>query len=91
MTSLLQINDKFITVRNKCSQIPLLTTMHFPTSVQRLRVFSLSWSSRFFMRAAAPKTGTRNSSCVYKTWLFRTHKKKTLTELGQDIQPALTR
>jgi hypothetical protein len=60
----------FLTAHNKCSKIPPSTLVHFATPVRRSRVVSLSWSSRFFMLAAASKMRANNSfrvstfSCV---------------------------
>jgi len=37
-----RLHDRFVTVHSKCSKIPPLTTMHFATPMQRLRVVRLS-------------------------------------------------
>ena len=49
------LNNKSVAVRNKCSKISPSTSVHFATGVWRSRVVRLSWSSRLFMQAAAPK------------------------------------
>jgi hypothetical protein len=54
------LNDKFVTVHNKCSNIPPSTSVHFATYVRRSRVVRLSWSSGLFMLAAASKMQARN-------------------------------
>ena len=72
---------KFVTVHNKCPNIPLSTSMQFGTRVRRSRVVRLSRSSRFYMRAAASKMRAQNSSRVsifFLTWLFiQPHKQKS--------------
>jgi hypothetical protein len=93
------LNDKFVTVHNKCSKIPPSTSKHFVTRVRRSRVVRLSWSSRFFMWAAASKMQANNLSRVSTFFLnFALHptpppppKKKNLTELGLEIRTALSR
>ena len=45
MTNLLHRNEKFGTVRNKCSIIPLSSSLHFVTRVRRSRFVRLSWFS----------------------------------------------
>jgi hypothetical protein len=42
------LNDKFVTGQYKFSNIPPSTSVYFATRVRRSRVFSLSWSSKFF-------------------------------------------
>jgi len=64
MTNLLPRNENFVTVHNKWSTIPPSTSVHFATRVRRSRVVRLSWSSRFFIRAAASKTRASNWSGV---------------------------
>jgi hypothetical protein len=44
--------------------IPSQPSVHFATRVRRSRVARLSWSSRFFVRAAASEMSVRNSSRV---------------------------
>jgi hypothetical protein len=88
------LNNKCVAVHNKCSKIPPSTSMHFATRVQRSRVFRLSWSSRFFTRAAASKLRASSSSLVSTlllyTSLFKpTHKNLTKSEL--QIQTSLSR
>ena len=65
------LNERFVTVPNRCSKIPPSTSMYFATRVRCSRVFRLSWSSRFFMLPAASKTRARNSSHV-STFLLQT-------------------
>jgi len=82
VTNLLHRNDKFGTVRNKCSIIPLSSSLHFATLVRKLRVVRLSWSSRFVMLAAASILRGTNSSDVstfilYTSLFIQTHKQKS--------------
>jgi hypothetical protein len=46
---------KFVTFRNNCSKISLSTSMHLATREWTTPFVHLSWSSRFFMRAATSK------------------------------------
>jgi len=48
VTSLLHINDTFVTVHNECSTNPPSTSVHFADRVRRSPVIFLSWSSLFF-------------------------------------------
>jgi hypothetical protein len=60
---LLYRNDRFVTPHSKCWKIPS-TTMHFTALVPTSHVVCLSWSSHFFVRAAASKMRVTNFSCV---------------------------
>ena len=90
MTNLLHRNDEFLTVRNECSKIPLLTSTYYETRVRTWRAVRLSQSSRFFMRAAESKMRSSNSSPVY-TFLWQTSlsihpKNRNITESCLVIQ-----
>ena len=95
MKNLRHRNDKFVTVHNKCSKTSPSTSVHFATRVLRSRVVRLSWSSRFFMQAAASKMRASNSS-VYPPLFCKLRSSsnctnKIVTELGLQIQTALYR
>jgi hypothetical protein len=75
------LNDIYVTLHNKCSKIPPCL---IASPAWRSRV-CLSWSSRFFMRAAASKMRDKNSSRVSNPT------NKNLTQLSVEIQTALFR
>jgi hypothetical protein len=51
----------FVTVHSKYSKITQSTSVNFASRIRRLRVFLLSWYSRFFMEAAVSKMRASNS------------------------------
>ena len=76
------LNNKFVTVHNKRSKIPLSASVHFATRVGRSRVVRLSWSSRFFCWQQHPKCEPA-VRLVYPRFLLQTslstqtHKQKS--------------
>ena len=66
---------------NKCSKIPPSTSMHFPTRVNKWRVFRLSASWRSFTQAITSSMLTSSSSRVsafflYTSLFIKPHKQK---------------
>jgi len=89
---LLRQNDRFVTVHNKCSKIPPLTSLHFATRVWRYVSFV-----RVDLRVSLCRQQHQNASeqfvwCVHLflyTWLFvQCHKQKSNAVLL--IQTALS-
>ena len=89
-TSIQCMNDKFVTVHNKCLKIPLSTSMHLATSTLRSWAVCMNWSSLFFILAAAPKAQVSNSSCVstFQLWTspyIQIHKQKSPRDSPGDL------
>jgi hypothetical protein len=64
MTNLLHRNHKFVTVRNRCSKIPLSTAMYPATHIWKSCVVHQSWCLCFFMWTAIFKIQP-SSSCAF--------------------------